>query len=666
MTARLASVLLLVCAACGVAGAADSAPSAREWSAVSAAINAGAPDAEQQLTTLLRTYPEWADGSRALAKLQLDAGRPREALAAARRATQLAPNDTDALRLQIRALTDLKQKADIYALIDGSGGKDPKGWLRYEGGLAAATLGDGPKAEALLKEAKARIGSPIPAEFQFLDSRIAIAAKDYPRAEAALNAATTQQPTFWDAWYELGRIRLLLGEFQADNRESWIRKAGDAFAQVVKGLPLDAHGPLGVGQAALAQGKRLSAEDRDDNAAAQFRDAVAALNQAVTLKPDLAEGWMLLGDAQLRLEQWQPAATSLQRARALGATGRSLTFNLAIALQQAGNIAEAQALLKTITADSPAEQVTLGMGAYRSHNWQVALSLLEPAVAGLTDPEATGPTWRYIGHAHHHLAEAKPASSSERESELDAAAAAYRTAGDLGDFAARHHFLGSESARAPDRAYAAAWTMIGWDTFDLTAWKTAFGNYGAAKTGGQGLAGMASRAPLHLAFWVVLVLLPLVLFGLGLLRRRKAGEVVDGDAAPKAKPPTKPRTTAAPAAGAPATRAPGRPPTRAPAPAPAQRQTPPPVRPNRPRILPAKPDAKSETEPVTRKPRDSVPGKADTEELMVVPPPGVRPQAKPGAKRASEIVPQVSEQTMQPTRSGGGQSPDGALERRKP
>ena len=51
---------------------------------------------------------------------------------------------------------------------------------------------------------------------------------------------------------------------------------------------------------------------------------------------------------------------------------------------------------------------------------------------------------------------------------------------------------------------------------------------------------------------------------------------------------------------------------------------------------------------------------------MVVPPPSVRPQAKPGAKRASEIVPQVSEQTMQPTRSGGGQSPDGALERRKP
>jgi uncharacterized protein HemY len=662
MTLRTVSFLLLACTACGVA-AESAAPSAREWSTVSAAIATGSPDAEAQVNGLIRTYPAWADGPAALAKLQLEAGRPRDALASARRASQLAPDSTDALRLQIRALADLKQKDDIYTLINNSGGKDPKGWLRYEGGLAAATLGDAAKAEALLKEAKARCGSQVPPEFQFLDSRIAIAVRDYPRAEAALATATTLQADFWDAWYELGRVRLLLAEFQAENRGTWIRRAGDAYAQVVKGLPRDAHGPLGVGQAALEDAKRLSAEDQDDNAAARLRDALTALNQAVTLKPDMAEGWMLLGDAQLRLEKWPEAAASLQKARALGATGRTLTFNLAIALQQSGNNAEAEALLKTVTADSPAEQVTLGMGAYRSKNWLVAISMLEPAARQLTDPEAAGPTWRYIGHAHRRLAESKPVGSPERESQLDAAAAAYRQAGDLGDFPARHHLMASEGARSADKAYAAAWSTIGWDTFNVTAWKTALATYGAAKTGGQGLGGMASRAPLHLAFWALLVVGPLVLFGLGLRRRKPAAATADDHSSgsqPAQPKPAKARsgTTAAPA------RAAEKPPAR-----PTTSPTPPPVRPNRPRILPQKPGPKAETEPVVAPRKPAAPGKADTEELVISP--ALRPQVKPGIKRPSAIVPPEapaeSEQTMQPTRSSGvAARPDGALERRKP
>lgn len=633
MTPRSALLLLLLAAAPGFAADAP-VPGAAEWAPVQQAIASGAPDAQAGLTALLRTYPAWADGNKALARLLLDQGKAAEALAAAKRATQLAPDDTESLQIQVRAFADLKRKAEVYALVDASGGKDPKGWLRYEAGLAAVSFNDAAKAEGFLKEAKARIGAKVPAEFLFLESRIAILNRDFPRAELALASATTQQPDFWDGWYELGRVRLVLADSDGAQRAEWVKKAGDAFAAVTRGVPADPAGHVGLARVALERAKQLAAEGQADNAGGLLRDAVAALKAAIERRADLAEAYVLLGDAQIRLEQWEPAATALQRAKGLGATDRSLTFNLAIALQQTGKAAEAEALLKSVTAASPAEQVTIGMGAYRSRNWLLAAALLGKAVDGLDDRGAQGAVWRFIGHAHSRLAEAR--TGEEQAAQLDAASAAYRKAGDLADFQSRRFYLAAEAARSPERAYDAAWTGIGWDALSPASWGQVVANYGAAKTGGKGLGGMASRAPLHLGIWGALILLPLVFFGLAFARRGKG-----------------PATTARPATRTAPARAK---PTTQPPPAPVRPAT------GRPRV-----QEKSATEPIAAQGgAKPVNQKAETVALASTAKPGARPQVKPGLKRTpSQIIPpSTADQTMMPTPSPEGRGQ--ALERRKP
>ena len=608
-------------------------PTAAEWAPVQQAIDANQPNAQAQLLALLRNYPAWGDGNKTLARLLLEQGKAAEALAAAKRANQIVPDDSEALRIQIRALADLQRKTDIYELIEQSGGKDPKGWLRYEAGLAAVGFSDAAKAETLLKEAKSRAGAKTPPEFLFLDSRVAILTRDFNRAELALASATAQQPEFWDGWYELGRVRLVLADRESEQREAWIKKAGEAFGVVVQNVPGDAAGHLGQGRVALEQSKQLMAASQGDNAGGKLRDAVAAFNRALTSKPDLAEAYVLLGDAQLRLEKWDEAVTALQRAKGLGANERSLTFNLAIALQQTGKADQAAALLNTMIAASPAEQVTLGMGAYRSKNWLLAATLLPKVVDQLDDAEAKGATWRFIGHARSRLAETR--TGTERDQWLDAAAEAYRKAGGLLDFPARRFFNASEAARGPERAYAAAWTMIGWDPLNLSAWGQMIGNYGAAKTGGHGMGGMAQRAPFHLAVWCLLVVAPLALFGLGLLRRRQ-----------------QPEATAPANAGRPRT---GKRPITGPAPArqPTPRQAVTPVKPSRTPVQP-----KTETEEIT--PLHKVQEKAETVALNA---PAHKPRLLPGTRTPSKVVaPSAADQTMQPTT--GPEIRAQALERR--
>lgn len=630
------------------AGTKATAPSQAEWTPVQQALDSQAPDAQAQLTALLRTYPTWADGNKALARLLIDQGKSAEALAAAKRANQLAPDDVEALRIQVRALADLQRKAEVTALMTTAAAKDTKGWLHYEAGLAAVSFGDGASAETYLKAAKSRGGAKVPAEFLFLDSRVAILARDYPRAELALGSATTQQPDFWDGWYELGRVRLVLADTAPEGqRGDWIKKATDAFAVVAKNVPADVNSRIGLGRAALEQAKLLVAQGNEDQAGASLREAIAYLNQAIALNAELTEAYILLGDAQLRLEQWPAAATALERAQQLGAKDRNLTFNLAIAWQQTGKQAEADALLKTVTAASPAEQVTIGLGAYRSKNWLLAANLLSSAVDKLDDHDAKAATWRVIGHAHSALAQAKTAKPEDQERERDAASAAYKQAGDLTDFPARRFYLATEAARSPERAYAAAWQAISWDSLNLGAWGLAVANYGAAKTSGQGIGGMASRAPLHLAAWGLLTVIPLGLFAWGLLRRKP--ETVSGDGRRGAP---KPRTAGSkPGSG----KVTGPPPAAHPS---GKGSGPrPPRPPSRPPV-----SEKSDTESLERPAASRVPDpKAETMMIPVTPPkPGTggKPQVKPLVRRPSQVdIPEFPT----PGPDGGG----GALERRK-
>ena len=637
--------------------AGPNAPGASEWEPVRVALANDEPTAQTQLLALIKRYPAWADGTKALAKILLDQGKTAEALTAAKRASQLAPNDDQALRIQVRALADLGRKAEVYALVDSTATKDPTGWIRYDAGLAAVGFNDAPKAEALLKEAKSRAGAKVPADFLFLESRVAILTRDFARAELALSSATTQQADFWDGWYELGRVRLVLADNDHAQRATWIDKARAAFSAVCKGVPDDANGHIGLGRAQLEEAKLLLAVNQNDQAGGKLREAVTHLELALTKAPDSAEAYVLLGDANVRLEQWAAAATALQRAKTLGAKDRSLTFNLAIALQQTGKNDEAQALLKSVTAASPAEEVTIGMGAYRSRNWLVAVQVLESAVDGLEDGAAKGATWRYIGHAYGHIADAK--SGDAQNAALDAAASAYRKAGYLLDFDARRAYVSSEALRSPEHAYAAALQAIRWDALNVSAWGLAIGNYGLAKTGGQGLGGMANRAPLHLALWSALVLIPLVFFALGLLRRNKNSSGPQSPVTPRAPRPSKPATTSVQPG-------PARPPTRGPGPGTGTRP-PLPRQPARPTPRPEI-GGKDETDEITN-PAPRVKQKAETVAMYAprqknAEKPGNQPLVKPGLRRPSQIIPpSAADQTMVPSAS-----PDSsvqALERRR-
>ena len=637
--------------------AAANAPGTAEWEPVRVALANDDPSAQVQLLALIKRYPTWADGTKALAKSLLDQGKTAEALAAARRASQLAPNDDQALRIQVRALADLGRKAEVYALVDSTATKDPTGWIRYDAGLAAVGFNDPAKAESWLKDAKSRAGSKIPAEFLFLESRIAILTRDFARAELALTSATSQQADFWDGWYELGRVRLVLADNDRAQRAAWIDKAGAAFSVVCKGVPDDANGHLGLGRTKLEEAKLQLGSNQNDQAGGKLREAIAQLDLAIAKEPDSAEAYVLLGDANVRLEQWAAAATALQRAKTLGAKDRSLTFNLAIALQQTGKNDEAQALLKSVTAASPAEQVTIGMGAYRSRNWLLAVQLLESAVEGLEDSSAKGATWRFIGHAYGHIADSKTSGKNDegQNTARDAAAEAYRKAGDLLDFDARRSYLSSEAARSPEHAYAAAWQSIHWDTLNLSAWGLAIGNYGLAKTGGQGLGGMANRAPLHLALWGCLVVLPLIFFAMGLLRRTKKTGAASTPMAPRAARTGKPATSSVQPG-------PGKSPTRgqtsgsgtkSPLPRQPTRTTP------RPEL-----GGKHETAEIVN-PAPRLKQKAETVSLYAPPAKaGNQPLVKPGLRRPSQIIPPSdADQTMIPTPSPD--QPAQALERRR-
>lgn len=633
--------------------AVPAAPTAEEWEPIRLAIANRTPTAQTQLLALERRYPVWVDGTNALATYLLEQGKAAEALAAAKRASQLAPANVPARRIQIRSLADLGRKAEIYALVDTTSTTDPAGWIRYEAGLAAVGFHDAGKADTFLTEAKSRIGSKIPSEFLFLESRIALLTRDFARAELALVSATKQQPDFWDGWYELGRVRLVLADFDHAQRGPWISKANAAFTTVCKALPNDAHGHLGLGRAQAEEAKLLLADHHNDQAGGKLREAVEQFNLALTAAPDNAEAYVVLGDAQLRLEQWGAAADALQRAKELGAKDRSLIFNLAIAWQQLGKKTESQALLANFTATTPNEQVTLGMSAYRSGNWLLAVRLLQGVADQLEDATAKGATWRFIGHACSHVAESS--SGDEREAALDSAQTAYRTAGDLFDYNARRFYLSLAAARSPEHAYAAAWQCIHWDALNLSAWGVAVGAYGPAKTAGLGLSGMAKHAPVHLALWSALVLIPLVFFGLGLRQRP------NGRSSNTAAVASRSRATRTPSS--PGSSAPSRTTTRAPAP--------PPRLPTRPTPRPEI-NAKDETAEIVYK-QSLMKQKAETVAVRTPLPqraplpggkPGAVPLAKPGARRATQLPAAAADQTLIPSTSPD--LPGQALERRRP
>ncbi len=513
------------------------APTRDEWSPVQALITAKDPTAEVRLAEVLRRYPRWPDGQRELARLQLAAGRPAEAAASARNALTLAAGDTVTQALLVQALAESGDTSGAIAAAEAA--SDTGGWARFHAAQAAVTAGWSADAERLAKAALQRAGNRPPTEFWFLDSRVALLLDDPQRAERSLLRAVDTKADDWSAWYELGRVRLILAERDATRRVELLTQAEECLQRATINQPdIPAHW-LAQGQVQLARGEAVSAPQRMDEARLSWERAVNSLQGAVARDADSADAVLLLGQTELRLERWVDAAKHLQQARTLGAQSRVLLYNLALALQNSGQIEAAAAVLGETQAESTAEKLTVGLNAYQAGNYLLAVQLLTavaPTVA--EDEERARAVDRYLGHAYRHLAEAE-SDGQNAESYREFAASAYRAAGDRGDHLARDFFLALETARNPGHAYRAGWTYLGWTRFlSLRGWGVVLGNYGAWATDDDGLAGMWAKHPPHLIVWVLFLLVPMILYVRAALRRGPRG--------PRPLPPPQRRITEVP------------------------------------------------------------------------------------------------------------------------
>ena len=531
------SLMIGLCAVLSAAAWAVDAPTRDAWAPVQALITAKDPTAEASLTEILRRFPRWPDGLRELARLQLAAGKPAEAVASARNALTLAPGETVTQALLVQALAENGDTAGAIAAAEAA--SDAGGWARFHAARAAVSAGQRADAERLAKAALQRAGNRPPAEFWFLDSRVALLLDDPQRAERSLLRAVDTKADDWSAWYELGRVRLILAERDATRRLELLTQAEECLQRATINQPDVAAHWLAQGQVQLARGEAVASPQRMDEARLSWERAVNSLQGAVARDAQSADAVLLLGQAELRLERWADAAKHLQQARTLGAQSRVLLYNLALAMQNSGQIEAAAAVLGETQAESAAEKLTVGLNAYQAGNYLLAVQLLT-AVAPMVaeDQERARAVDRYLGHAYRHLADAE-SDGKNAESYRDFAAAAYQTAGDRGDRLARDFFLALETARHPGHAYRAGWTYLGWTAFlSLRGWGAVVGNYGAWATDNDGLAGMWAKHPPHLIVWVLFLLAPMILYMRAALR--------GGPRVPRPLPAPRRRVTEAP------------------------------------------------------------------------------------------------------------------------
>jgi tetratricopeptide (TPR) repeat protein len=640
---------LLIAAAVTLCSGADR-PSAEQWAPVAQAITAQDPAALSKVVAITTAFPAWSEGFRTLAQLQLRAKAFGPAATAARTAIGLDPSDSAAGACAVQALAQLGQVADAYAVADQFGGaKDAQGLVNFQAASAALSAKDRAKADHYLGLAMARTAN-APAEFTYLDARIAEAAGDLKRAAISLGRATATNSRFWDAWYELGGIQAKLSETAGDHDTAieLLTQSEASLSKAANGMEKDFQGWQGLGSTQLRLATALMPSNPVDGKA-KAHEAATSLRSSLALKEDQRDAQLGLGQALLLSEDYAEAIPHLERARALGAQDRALSFNLMLAYQKAGKTAEFEQAASALKAESPSEKITSGMGLYHAGQMEPAAKLLASVVGDLDrdqERERLGAVYRFLGHAQLALADqarTRAAPAAEIDQHLDAARDAYRAAGDLGDFPARHHFLALETQRSADAGYAAGWHALAWSSYASPAgWAAVIGNYGGAATGGAGITGLWNRHPVHVVVWGLLVLIPAVLVLISLLSR---GPSYDHDSAEPVRRPSGTSAPLPPPRSGPSPVAKNRTPHPGP-PQGAKHRTPhpgqPPVAKHR---TPQPPPAK----PPPAKPRPSEPGKAVTEAA-------VRPKV--------ETEPSLTT-VHAPTRSKDVEpDPQGALERR--
>ncbi len=525
-------IISLLCAATTTLGWSADAPTAEEWAPVETALAEQANDAEQRLAKLVAAYPRWSDGQRALAEWRLDHGKAEMALADAQAALEISPNDAGAASLLVQALGKVGRTADAFAIAGKFvGEKDPGGWVNFRAAEIAFHVGDRKKAELHLSLANGRAKNSPP-EFAFLDARIGESIGDLDRAEVSLNRAIAAKPRFWVGYYQLGVINLRQAETKtASSRIDYLKKSATNFTQVTSANRKDALAWLGLGRAQLTLAQEFLTNDRQSGLA-KAREAEGSLRTAIDLNKELRDAHLNLGVTLLINEKAESAIAHLLRARELGATDRTINFNLMLAYQQLGRTAEFEAEASKIQAVSTAEKLTTGIGFFKAGNYALATELLNGSLADLgEDRERISATYRFIGHAEAALAEKaakqQPVDTILYNAHLDNAREAWRKSGNLNDYSAQRFFMAQETTRTPQLAYDAGWQHLRWHDYQsIDGWSAVAGNYGHAVTGGQGIHGMWERNPIHLVSWILLGVIPLCLALFSFLRPKHDVEVV--------------------------------------------------------------------------------------------------------------------------------------------
>jgi tetratricopeptide (TPR) repeat protein len=173
--------------------------------------------------------------------------------------------------------------------------------------------------------------TPVTADEHVIAGRRATDARDYPRAIALLQKATTLDATHKTAWVNLGyayrsaqRHAEALGAFERQVAVDPYQK----YAYAYLGATLWS---LGRPDEAIAQfRKQIEISPLDDWAHAQlgrlyherkrYAEAVTSLERAVSITSNDADLWSLLGRARLELDQREPALAAFERAAAGSAT----------------------------------------------------------------------------------------------------------------------------------------------------------------------------------------------------------------------------------------------------------------------------------------------------------------------------------------------------------
>jgi tetratricopeptide (TPR) repeat protein len=515
---RLFATAFLFCGVVGLSAGADN-PTREEWTPVKTAIADNAANAVELLEGLTKQYPRWTDGLCELARQYFKQDRPADAEKCANQALGVDPAHAEAGSLSIQAKIAAGRGAEAFALADTfTASTDTKsGYVFYQAALAAFQLGDIGRSEEYLKRAKDHIGKTIPAQFHYLEGRLALrqTIPDVDRAEACLVRAVTSDDKLFDAWYEFGRVEIARADQHPNLAQELLTKADDAFARVLKALPNDYESWLGRGRCQLGLSKIMVDRDLGDGRH-QLSEAESCLRHALGLNEQLADAETCLGEVLLKYEKFEEAIEHLQKARALGATDRAVDFNLALAYEKTKRVSEARQVLKRLEAVSPAEKITKGITYYKAGRFESALNLLNLALDNTditSDPELSGALLRFIGHAWQAWArqldkqvrKTEDATASEEvQRRTDEASMAYRKAGDLGDTLAQRSFLALECQQVPERAYAAAWSYLAWRGYrSPVGWGAVIGHYGASK---------AWRNPVHIAIWAVVAVVLLVLW----------------------------------------------------------------------------------------------------------------------------------------------------------